>query len=241
MQRNCVNSILIFSLLTLSGAQPALANLSFVVSGSQPVGVTPVDLAGAPLGNGGVGGTGLYTVGDETFFLGGSPSGQGFVRGNSSGQYAAPDLVPLNMPTQGTYLSTGVGSDLLTFSTLQKSFTLLWGSVDTFNTLTFLDANPNTPKVLGTVVAGGTISGSSVISAAGLVAGSQTADGSTYITVSGGTFNQIEFSSTSPSFESLNFSSEAVSPEPTLLMALGGGLLGLAGVGILRRRKVSSI
>src|SRR5271154_5445538 len=173
MQRNCVNSILIFSMLTLAGAQSALANLSFVVSGSQPVGVTPVNLSGAPLGNGGVGGTGLYTVGGDTFYLGGSPNGQGFVTGSLNGQYAAPDLVPNNIQTSGTYLSTGIGTDILTFSTLQKSFTLLWGSVDAYNTLTFLNANPNTPKVLGTVVAGGTISGSAVISAAGLVAGSQ--------------------------------------------------------------------
>ena len=43
----------------------------------------------------------------------------------------------INGPDTTTYLTTGIGSVTLTLPGPEKYFGLLWGSVDTYNTLSF--------------------------------------------------------------------------------------------------------
>jgi MYXO-CTERM domain-containing protein len=223
--KNGLTSALFSSILILTGAQAAFGSFGFTVSYTQPTGESFVNLNGATLGNG------VYAIDGDTFNETGSPTGQGFVTGASSGNYAVPILVPGSTTYSGTYLSSGIDPstpDILSFSP-QTSFSLLWGSVDTYNTLVFL--NSGTPV--------GTITGGDVLAAPlapPLSNGSQGPNGSAYVTVTGVTFNQVEFLSSSNSFEAVVLTS---TPEPALYGILGAGLLGLAGLGVRRRRKPS--
>jgi hypothetical protein len=247
MQHTTMQRGFAVTILALSGACSALGNLSVVVSDTQPTGTALINLNGAPLGNGGTGGTGLYTVDGVTYFVSGSPVGQGFVTGDSPGNYAAPILVPSSTPYGGTYLSTGntgVSSDLLTFPTAISTFTLLWGSIDAYNTLSFLTGGTTTMAgtSVGSISGGGaTTVDTTFVTELGLLGnhlnGSQAASGSAYVTVTSTVpFTQVEFSSSNNSFESLQYTTATI-PEPRLYGILGGGLLALVGVVTLRRRK----
>jgi len=157
------------------------------------------------------------------------------VVGAVSGGYAAPVLSGGNgngfgpgsinqaLGTDQTrYLTTGTGSATLTFGSAQTYLGLLWGSVDTYNTLSFYNG-------LNLV---GSLTGGQVFQPA---KGAQDASGTVYVNISGITFNQVVASSTSYAFE---FDNVAVVPEPTTMIA-GALLLLPFGASTLRslRRK----
>src|SRR5882757_7129869 len=121
-------------------AHPASASLVINSSvGGAPTGVNYVNFDNLPLGSaGGIsGGIGVsFTSGDGRA-----------VQGAASGLYAAPFLSggngslfgnPANGADTTTYLSTGIGSITLTLPSFAKYFGLLWGSVDSYNTLELL-------------------------------------------------------------------------------------------------------
>jgi PEP-CTERM motif len=157
------------------------------------------------------------------------------VQGSLSGVYAAPYLSNGNGtlfgdssdgPDTTTYLSTGTASVTLSLPGEEKYIGLLWGSVDSYNTLTLY--NGLTPV--------GTVTGTDVTSNAD---GDQGINGTFYVNItSTESFNTVVASSTQFAFEFDNvaFSPSAV-PEPSSFIL---GLLGMTGVaGFMQvRRKV---
>lgn len=161
-----------------------------------------------------------------------TPDGQA-VQGSSSGVYAAPYLSnangslfgdPSNGPDTTTYLTTGIGTATLTFPGNEQYMGLLWGSVDSYNTLSFY---------AGTMLIG-LITGSNVTS---LANGNQGVNGTYYVNINSSTpFDKVVASSSAYAFEFDNvaFNTTQVVPEPAVLGMFGLGLLMiglLAGVG----------
>lgn len=176
-------------------------------------------------------------------------SGQGVVKGNSAGLHAVPvagvtngttpeyltgnygSALTTNIADSGNYFSTGLGTITFTFTTPQTSIAVLWGSIDTGNSLTFNDT------------AHFKVTGSAVQTAAGTIGGNgfQGAGGSAYVVVNTTTpFTTIIATSTVPSFE---FAALAAStarfttvPEPTTFFLIGLGV-GMIAFGVHRRRR----
>ena len=210
------------------------ANATLVVSasvGGAPTGVSYVNFDDLPLGN--AGGT---TGGVAVSFL---PDGQ-TVSGAVVGVYAAPYLsnnngVPFGDPNNGAdtthYVTTGLGSMTLQFPILEKYVGLLWGSVDTYNTLTFYDG--------ATIV--GSLTGTDVTAGAN---GDQGVNGTFYVNVNSDVaFDKIVATSSQYAFEIDNVAYDESEhnpgpvPEPLSLSLFGAGLLSLAGFGARKRRR----
>jgi hypothetical protein len=168
----------------------------------------------------------------------------------STGQYAAPFLTlsngigfgpngtdQANVPGANTttYLTAGstgatAGAQIelvLPFSA--QYFGILWGSIDSYNTLRFFDG--------ATLV--GTLTGSNVTATP---TGSQSADGTRYVNITSTTaFNRVVATSTDFAFEFDNVAlardpggaDPSIVPAPAALALFGLGLLAL---GALRRR-----
>jgi hypothetical protein len=224
----------------LASCQVANATLSFT-SGTGDGALAGQNYANfdtVPLGdNGGL----VESSGSAGLSLQFVPTGQA-VTGALSGVYAAPFLSgangtyfgnvydPINGTSDATtYLSAGgtVGSEaILTFAADQDYFGLLWGSVDTYNTLSFYENS--------TLV--GQLTGSQVIADPD---GNQFAGGTTYVNVTGITYNQVVATSTSYALEFDNVAYSAV-PEPTTILA-GALLLLPLGASTLRFARRSRV
>lgn len=208
------------------------ANAAFIVNplvGGAPVGVNYANFDNLPLGSAG-GVSGGITVS----FV---PDGQTVI-GASDGLYAAPFISNSNGLLFGDstvagadttkYLTSGVGSVGLSFTNPMLYFGLLWGSVDTFNTLEFFNGATSV----------GTVTGSDVTASAN---GDQGINGTYYVNiVSNMMFNRVVASSTSYAFEFDNVSYNTTAPpnrvpEPFTLGLLGLGLIAVGG--LAKRRK----
>jgi hypothetical protein len=171
---------------------------------------------------------------------GGAP---GIVQGSLSGKYAAPyaqDGQQINSP----YYSAGGGVITVDYSNEKTYFGLLWGSVDSYNLLTF--NNVTTVNGVKTITQVAQLTGNSVLSGAN---GAQNVGGAVWLNMdflNGNQFNEVTFtdSPTSASFEfaaiSTNTANVVLSgagvtyteagisvPEPGALSLFAAGLAGL--------------
>jgi hypothetical protein len=236
------------SLTALAGLAKADTITASLFSPLSPTGTTPViiDLAGitAPSQTT-IDGDG-YTISFDDV-----GSSEGVVVGNVNGSHAVPvagvtgsggttpeyltggfgSALTTNVADSGNYLSTGTGSITITFSTPETSLALLWGSIDTGNSLTLNDA------------ADFTVTGTEVQEAAsGFVGnGFQGPGGSAYVVIDSSTsFTTVTLSSSVISFESAGIAAASQpftspTPEPAAVPLIG---LGIGLVAVFRRRFV---
>jgi hypothetical protein len=208
----------------LAWVSPASADPITILESSTPISTAGFNALG--LGAASLGSAAPYTYGQDTVSFVGVASNEGVVRGSSPGAYAAPVTDAAGDLFGGKYLSTGnTGYINIGFATPRQALSLLWGSVDMSNQITFLDGT--------TIVA--VITGADIDANA---TGSQGVGGSDYVLLDSSVkFNDIEISSGVTSFELAEIRtdrSDIPVHEPASLAVFGAGLLGFAG---LRRRR----
>jgi hypothetical protein len=181
--------------------------------------------AGSPATNGSGFGNFASTLLPGATFSGSGNAGvtNGFASGISAPPFVGP--LPGSVSTSN-YLSIGTGgSETISFLTPQNTFGLYWGSVDTFNTLTFSN---------GLVVTGATIallfpSGSQIdFNANGYIQFTELDP-----------FTSVTFTSNGNAFEVDNVSAGFITPvpEPSTWAMM---ILGFMGVGFMAYRRKSS-
>ena len=138
----------------------------------------------------------------------------------TQGNYAAPNGDTSNYFAVGGAPSY-TGSSTFTPGGAYNYFGLYWGSIDTYNTVSFYSGSTLVGSVTGGMVPPAN--------------GSQTAANTNEFVnffLTGGTYDHVVLSTTSANFELDNVAYGAVTatPEPSSLALLGTGLLGAAGV-----------
>ena len=162
-----------------------------------------------------------FAIGDWTFTNGAEPVQ---VNIGSSAGGAQP------LGTSGNYLSVlGSGTEDVTFSA-RSSFSFFWGSLDTFNTITF-DTTSGTQTFTGSQIA--TLAGDGVKATGCQVL----TDCNRYFTFTGNG-DQITGFSVSSSQNSFEFTNISAVPEPATWAMM---ILGFLGVGLLSYRKSSRV
>ncbi len=215
------NALLVTLAMLLAGAVAATAT-SITVTTSAGL-FTPVPTANQAFFNAPAVATSPYTEGVFTI-----TGDFGFYTGSVDGLHRAPtgDVTQyISVPQDG---SNPAQQYVVTFSTTGNNyFGLYWGSLDTYNTITFDTTG-------GTF----TFSGTDLSNLTGVPfdcppCGNPQASAYYDFTVNGGTLNSVTIGSSNRALEADNFAVGKV-PEPSSLLLFGSGLAGLAG--LLRRK-----
>jgi len=159
-----------------------------------------------------------YTDFNSGFALPSGYSGSGsVVNGNLSGVYAAPAGDTSN------YLTVGGGQSItITPGGTHNVFGLYWGSVDSYNSISFIDGLSTT-----------TFTGLDV---SALANGNQTIDQTNlYVTFMDIPFTSVVLNSGQNAFETDNHLVGDV-PEPSTIALIGMALLSMFGIGLMRKR-----
>jgi hypothetical protein len=145
--------------------------------------------------------------------------------GTYSENVSDPGLVPgtRRSPWEGTSLDGSVYSSITgevtyTFGSLHTSFSLVWGSPDSYNSLEFYNGTTLVATILGTSIVG--CCGGNIVNS--------------LVTISDLQFDSVTFISGTPAFEYANISAAVPLPAGGLLL-LGA----LGGLAALRRRKMT--
>ncbi len=206
-------------------------------------GVTYVNFDSVPLG----GGTNVPS-GAPGLSLSFTGTGQ-VVNGSVANAYAAPYLSGSNgagfgpggstQPAgidQTNYITAGVNSVTMIFTSPQEYLGILWGSVDTYNTLTFYNGAVDPANIVGT------FTGSQISTTAN---GNQGVNGTYYVNFDSlnpsSAFTNVVATSSQYAFEFDNvaFSPDPVGlPEPATYALLLSGLL---TVGLFKHRRVATV
>lgn len=193
--------------------------------GGAPAGVSYVNFDTLSLGN--AGGT---SNGVSVSFTGDAQA----VQGSESGVYAAPYLSngngtlfgdSSNGPDATTYLATGIGSVTLTLPGQEMYIGLLWGSVDSYNTLSLYNGSTLVESITGTQVTAS-------------ADGDQGINGTYYVNItSTESFNTVVATSSQYAFEFDNvaYGPTAV-PEPSSFVLASLAAIGGLGLWVRRRR-----
>jgi len=175
-------------------------------------------------------------------------AGQGVVQGTVEPLHAVPvggvtgttpefltggfgSMLTSNIADSGNYLSTGTGTITITFAEPETSLALLWGSIDSSNSLMLNDAANF--DVTGTLVQA---------AAAGFISnGFQGPGGSAYVVIDTDTpFTTVTLTSGVVSFESAGIAAASspfsTIPEPSNVALIATGLLGIV---VLFRRQMA--
>lgn len=214
-----------FAVTALMAVQPASAAVVVTSSVSDILPASSVLLDFTPYYSGsnpGYESPGAITIGGTTITF---DAGAYLAEGTSSGVAAAP-YAEGGVDTNAYLAAEPNASITLTFSGQQSNFGLLWGSVDTYNTLKFYNGS----TIVETVT-----SADLVVTANGY----QGDGGSAYVNIlftGGETFDKVVATSSSPAFE-FDYVSTVPVPEPSMwfLMLSGFGAVGFA----MRSRKLA--
>lgn len=168
----------------------------------------------------------LLTINQDAQVAQGSESGKyaaPFLSGNNGANFAYPSTIPGQDTTK--YLTSGKtpgtgGSIEFQFASAHNYFGLLWGSVDTYNTLSFYKGNTLQD----------TVTGSAVWNAAN---GDQGVQGTWYVNITGLNYDKVIVTSDQYAFELDNVAYGTVPDGGMALSLLGFALVGVEG---LRRR-----
>lgn len=232
----CQLRIVIFSLATaIAAVAPAHAALVYSGSvGGAPVGTLRENFDGLALGTGG----GITPSGITVSFGGTGQAVQGavanryarpFLSGNNGAGFGPGGSVQPNGADATTYLSSGStaanpGSFVeLLLPTARTYFGLLWGSIDSYNTLSFFDGATRVGSLTGTDVVAGPN-------------GNQGVNGTLYVNINSTLpFDRVVATRPTYAFEFDNIAyDERPVPAPATLALLG---LGFAGVAAARRKR----